>query len=518
MYYLEVLNDTCIMRNRMYRIAIVLLLFCVYTKAQNKKEQPNILFIAIDDINDWVSPLRGNTQAITPSMDKFTKQGAVVFKNAVCAAPICGPSRSSLLSGFLPSTSGVYGNAHNMLYSDIVKENATLPEYFSKNGYHTLANGKIFHKHGTANGTDFGHWAFNEFARARRYNNDPVDKTKYTSSKAGIINGVKNENFKNKNAKLSWGPTTDPFKETVDYMVADWARSQLKRDFDKPFFMGVGFIKPHLPWIVPQEFFDLYKLDEIVPPVVNETDLDDILTPDGNKAYKPTGEYKWVKKHGLEKDATRAYLASISYVDACLGMVVDALEQSKYANNTIVVVWGDHGWHLGEKQRYLKNTTWLEAVKTPLFVRVPGLKKAIVVDKNVSLIDLYPTLIELSGLPKKENLDGHSFASLIDNPQAKWDYPGITITQDGTSVLLGKWHYMITVTGTEQLYNIDEDPLEWKNLSTDQKYNHIVTDLKKWVPVKRKKPSKLHFGKMKNYVDAPADPTIKPTRNLDQLH
>ncbi|APU11060.1 sulfatase [Cellulophaga lytica] len=507
------------MKNReITYIICICLLFLGGNGIAQKQKHPNIVFIAIDDINDWVSPLSGNTQAITPSMDKFTKNGAMVFKNAVCAAPICGPSRSALLSGFLPSTSGVYGNAHNMLYSEIVKENATLPEYFSKNGYYTLANGKIFHKHGTANGTDFGHWAFNEFARARRYNNDPVNKKKYTSSKAGIINGVENENYKNKKAKLSWGPTTDAFEETVDYKVAYWAKSQLKRSFDKPFFMGVGFIKPHLPWIVPQQFFDLYKLDEIVPPKVNSTDLDDILTPEGKKAYKPTEEYKWIKKHGLEKDATRAYLASISFVDACLGIVIDALEQSKYANNTIVVVWGDHGWHLGEKQRYLKNTTWLEAVKTPLFVRIPGMKKAVVVDQNVSLIDLYPTLIELSGLPEKENLDGHSFSNILKNPKAEWEYPGITITQDGTSVLKGKWHYMITVDGTEQLYNIEKDPLEWENLITNKKYSHIVTDLKKWVPVKRKKSSKLRFKKMKNYVDAPADPTIKPTRNLDELN
>ncbi|WKB81876.1 sulfatase [Cellulophaga lytica] len=496
----------------------ILLLFLGTITAQKQKQQPNILFVAIDDINDWVSLLSGNKQAKTPNMDKFTKKGAMVFKNAVCAAPICGPSRSALLSGFLPSTSGVYGNAHNMLYSDIVKVNATLPEYFSKNGYHTLANGKIFHKHGTANGTDFGHWAFKEFARARRYNNDPVDKKLYTSSKAGIINGKRNADFASKESKLSWGPTTDAFEETVDYNVADWAKTQLQRDFDKPFFMGVGFIKPHLPWIVPQEFFNLYKLDEVVPPVVNENDLDDILTTDGKMAYKPTGEYKWIKKHALEKEATRAYLASISYVDACLGIVIDALEESKYANNTIVVVWGDHGWHLGEKQRYLKNTTWLEAVKTPLFVRIPGMKKAVVVDQNVSLIDLYPTLIELSKLPEKKNLDGHSFSKILENPKADWEYPGITITQDGTSVLKGKWHYMVTVNGTEQLYNIEEDPLEWENLITNKKYTQIVTNLKKWVPLKRKKSSKLRFKKMKNYVDAPADPTIKSSRNLDQLY
>ena len=149
----------------------LVLVFLVFIEVINAQKKPNVLFVAIDDINDWIGPLGGNPQAVTPNMDKFYKEGAMVFKNAVCAAPICGPSRSAILSGFLPSASGVYGNAHDMLYSEVVQRNATLPEYFSKNGYHTLSNGKIFHKHGTKNGkTDFGSWAYDEFARGRRYN------------------------------------------------------------------------------------------------------------------------------------------------------------------------------------------------------------------------------------------------------------------------------------------------------------------------------------------------------------
>ncbi|WP_298365798.1 sulfatase [uncultured Lutibacter sp.] len=482
------------------------------------QKQPNVVFIAIDDINDWVGPLDGNKQAITPNMDKFTNEGAMVFKNAVCAAPICGPSRSAILSGFMPNRSGVYGNAQNMIYSELVKKNATLPEYFSKNGYHTMANGKIFHKHGAEFGTDFGHWAWDEFARARRYEKDPVNKKKYTASKAGIINGVKKSEFIGKKSKLSWGPTTDSFEETVDYKVADWATKQLQKDFEKPFFMGVGFIKPHLPWVVPQEFFDMYDVDKIEAPIIPENDLDDILKPNGQKAFQPSGEYKWIKKHGLEKEATRAYLANISYVDACLGVVMDALEKSGHADNTIVVIWGDHGWHLGEKQRYLKNTTWLEAVKTPLFVRLPGMKKAEVVDQNVSLIDLYPTLVSLCGLPEKNNLDGHDFSKILKKSNSKWEHPGVTITASGTSVLKGKWHYLLDLNGTEQLYNIEKDPMEWENLISNSKYRPILDELKKSVPKKRQTPSKIHFDKMKNYVDVDADPSIKKTRNLDKLN
>ncbi|WP_139958663.1 sulfatase [Flavicella sediminum] len=499
---------------------LVLILCCClsFNSFAQTKKKPNVLFIAIDDINDWVSPLDGNKQAITPNMDKFAKQGAMVFKNAVTAAPICGPSRSAMLSGFLPSTSGVYGNAQNMIYSDVVKKNATLPEYFSKNGYHTLANGKIFHKHAAAGGVDFGHWAFDEFARGRRYNNDVADKKYVTASKSGVINGRQDPSFKSKKSKLSWGPTVDTFEETVDYAVADWAKNQLQRDFDKPFFMGVGFIKPHLPWYVPKEFFDLYDLDKIKAPIVNEHDLDDILKANGKPDFQPSGEYKWIKKHGLEKEATRAYLANISFVDKCLGIVMDALEKSGHAENTIVVIWGDHGWHLGEKLRYLKNTLWSEAVKPPLFVRLPGMKKTLYCEEPVSLLDIYPTLVNLCNLPKKPNIEGHDFTSLLKNPKAKWDYPGVTVSVGGTSVMTKDWHYIQNLSGTEELYDVDKDQLEWNNLIHQKKYSALIKELKKWVPKTRQTPKKEHYDKPPKYVDADEDPTIKPTRNLKTLH
>ncbi|WP_343330715.1 sulfatase [Polaribacter staleyi] len=486
-----------------------------FSNYAQKQQQPNILFVVIDDLNDWVGPLNGNKQAITPNMDKFTKSGTMVFKNAVTPAPICGPSRSAFLSGFLPSTSGIYGNAHNMLYSDIVKENPTMPEYFSLNGYHTLSNGKIFHKHGTKNGlTDFGEWAYDEFARARRYNNDAADKNLVTSSKGGVINGIVKLAYKETKAKLSWGPTKETFEETVDYGVADWAKKQLQRDFDKPFFMSVGFIKPHLPWFVPKEFFDMYDVNQIEDLLLKEDDLADIIDDEGKQKFKASEEYKWIKKHHLSKEATRAYLANISFVDKCFGVVMDALEKSGHADNTIVVILGDHGWHLGEKQRYLKNTLWAEAVKPPLFVKLPGMKKTIISDSPVSLLDVYPTLISLANLPKKENLDGHDFSSVLENPASEWNYPGVTVSTEGTSVLTEKFHFIQYLTGEEELYDVVKDPNEWNNLIREATYKKEITTLKKWVPKERAKPSKERYKKPKNYVDADQDPTIKATRKF----
>lgn len=500
----------------MTRIVYILVFFLVILhdngKAQ-KSVKPNVLFIAIDDLNDWVEPLRGNNQTITPNLNKFCDKGAVIFNNAVCPAPVCGPSRSAILSGFMPNKTGVYGNGTNMIYTDLVKENATLPEYFSKNGYYTLADGKIFHKHATEHGTDFGHWAFDEFSRSRRYVKDNADPKYVTSAKQGIIKGEKSPEFKAK-AKLSWGPTKSNFEETVDYRVAKWASDQLKIERDKPFFMGVGFIKPHLPWFVPSEFFDKFDLETIEVPEIYNNDLQDILKPNGQLAFRPTEEYKWIKKHGLEKEATRAYLANINYVDTCLGIVLNALEESGKAENTIVVIWGDHGWHLGEKLRYLKNTLWSEAVKPPFIVRLPKMDEKVYCPAPVNLIDMYPTLINLCGLPSKE-IDGHDFSGLLDNPSQKWDYPGITISESGTSVLTERWHYIQYLNGTEEFYDLKNDPKEWNNLVSIKTYRETILKFKKWIPKDRAKAKRIHFPKQKNYVDADADPTLK--RNISKL-
>ncbi len=479
-------------------------------------DRPNVLFIAIDDINDWIQPLGGHIQAQTPNMDKFCNEGAVIFNNAVCAAPICGPSRSAVLSGFMPNRTGVYGNATNMIYTDLVKEQATLPEYFSKHGYHTVSNGKIFHKHATANGVDFGHWAFDEHARSRRYVKDGADQSMVTSGKSGIINGVKNPDYISKTCKLSWGPTKKGFEETVDYRVATWGAEQLNKEHDKPFFLALGFIKPHLPWFVPKEFFDKYSLDSIKAPKVLTDDLTDIVNPDGSQLHEATDEYKWIKKHGLEQEVTRAYLANVSFADACLGIVMDALEKSGYADNTIVVIWGDHGWHLGEKLRFKKNTLWSESTKTPLLVRMPNMSKGSYSNRTVSLIDIYPTLVSLCGLPAKE-LDGHDFSALLSDPETEWNYPGVTVSNEGTSVMDERWHYISNLSGAEELYDLDNDPMEWRNLIHDKKYKKIVADMRQWVPTERAKAPRIHHKKPPNYVDTDADPTIKARRDLNLL-
>ncbi|MGJ8642127.1 MAG: sulfatase [Luteolibacter sp.] len=480
-------------------------------------ERPNVLFVSIDDLNDWIRPMGGHPQAKTPNLDKLYKQGAVVFQNAVCAAPVCCPSRSALLSGAMPSSTGVYGNEINMLDSDYVKNHMTMPEYFSKNGYQTISTGKIFHKHATEEGADWGQWAFDTFQRAEG-GLTPIKK-QLTHQKLGIVNGEKAVGPPPTNSwgALSWGPTVEPFEETVDYVSVAWGKEQLEKNWEKPFFMAIGISHPHLPWYVPQEFFDLYDLDTLTTPEIKEDDLYDIKKPNGQPGAKPAADYLWVKANGIEKEATRAYLASVSYADACLGVLLDGLEKSQYKDNTIIVIWGDHGYHLGEKLRYQKSTLWREAVRMPLIVRLPGMDVPVECQRPVSLIDLYPTLIELCGLPKKE-LDGHDFSPLLKNPGMKWERPGITVGMQGTSVLTEDHHYLENLSGVREFYDLRKDPMEWTNLIDSPEYAPIITKLAEYVPNSRAEEVKARKAPKKNKkYNAPLDETLKATRKLSGL-
>ncbi len=433
-----------------------------------EERPPNVLFIAVDDLNDWVAAFDGHPKAKTPHLEDFADSGAVVFQNAHCPGPVCGPSRSALLSGFWPSTSGIYGNSHNMLDSELVQAHATLPEYFAKHGYHSLSKGKIYHAHHSKNGTDKGQWAFEEWHQNE--SGSGVDRTKVTSRDKNLIDGKPgppSQYSTGSGSEFAWGPTRGQKEETSDYKTAQWAAEQLQAEHGKPFFLAVGLSKPHLPFYSPQEFFDLYDPDEFGANEIREDDLDDILKPDGTPKFRPTPDYLWLKENGLIDEVARAYMAACSYADACLGVIFDALAQSPHYDNTIVVVWGDHGWHLGEKLRYRKGSGWSESTRVPLMVRLPGMSERQDSPRPVNLQDLYPTLIELCGLPEKPKIDGRSFAPLLDDPQQSWDFPALTIMGEGNaSVVDERWRYIRYVDGVEEVYDLSTDPMEWSNLAS----------------------------------------------------
>lgn len=420
----------------------------------------NVIFIAVDDLNDWVGFMDGNPQTITPNMDKLASE-SMVFDRAYCAASVCNPSRAAIMSGYKPSTTGIYQNNQKPFDEEIFKNSLMLPQYFSKYGYETYSRGKIYHTPATGKQT----WDYWDNVSGN-YGEKPKIEGLMSN---GIPKGEMSDN-------MDWTPTNQKTEETPDYLNAKWAADLLQKDFDKPFFLACGIFRPHLEWNVPQEFYDKFPLDKIELPSVLDTDLDDV----GDNT-KPSKEYETIKKYGKQKEAVQAYLASINYADYCIGVLLDALEKSSYKDNTIVVLWGDHGWHLGEKLRYKKFTLWEEACRVPLIIKAPNVTTpGSRCERTVNLLDLYPTLVELAGLPKNEKNEGKSIVTLLQNPTLEWNYPSLTQMGEGRNTIrTEKWRYIRYDDNSEELYNHDNDALEWVNLANKPEYKAVKAEMVK---------------------------------------
>lgn len=449
------------MIKKIYVFCCLIFLISNCTTSQQKHiEKPNFLFIAVDDLNDWVGFLGGHPQAKTPNLDKLSKS-SLVFEKAYCAASVCNPSRASIMSGYRPSTTGIYQNNHKVFENDIINKSLMLPQYLSKHGYKTYSRGKIYHTPNTGKHT-WDNWVDVEGTYG-------TIKKKKGFLDNGIPKGEMSDN-------MDWAATAIDVKETPDYLNAKWAADLLQTSIDKPFFIGLGIFRPHLKWVVPKEFYDLFPLENIVLPTVLETDLKDV-----SNNLKPTKEYKTIKKYGKEKEAIQAYLASIAYADYCIGLVLDALEKSTYKDNTVVILWGDHGWHLGEKLRYKKFTLWEEAARVPLLIKAPNIAKSGTRSKRtVNLLDLYPTILDLANIPKNDKNEGRSIVPLLKNPDKKWDYPSLTQMGKGRNTIrTEKWRYIRYENNDEELYNHTIDSLEWNNLVSNNQYKSIKESLSK---------------------------------------
>lgn len=455
-------------------ILAVVLSSWVVAPAWSANQPMNVLMIAIDDLNDWVGFLGGHPQTQTPNMDRLAAQG-LVFENASCSSVCCNPSRSALMSGKNCHTTGLYSNGQHMRENEVLKDAVMIPQYFSKHGYTSLARGKIYHHAGM----DPQSW---DILSDQKMDVIAVPKEKQTDMTAyqemKIDNGL---SFVQK-PQIAWKSTMQPKELTQDYQNAMWAAQWLTDSADqetpKPFFLACGIFRPHLPWTVPAEYYARFDLDSIELPPINEEDFDDIKGG-------PAKEYLEAKEKGLLKEAAWAYLANIAYADDCVGVILDALERSPYKDNTIVVLWSDHGWHVGEKLRYKKSTLWEETARMPLIVKVPGLPVGRSV-RPVNLIDLYPTLLDLAGLPEKDGLDGRSFVPVLKNPDVTWDYPGLTCSKWGDSLRSERWRYILRGT-EEELYDHDNDPNEWTNLADHPEYQSVIKKLKKFMPKQSKK-------------------------------
>ncbi|MBI1314698.1 sulfatase-like hydrolase/transferase [bacterium] len=424
-------------------------------------ERPNVLFIAVDDLNDWIGCLGGHPDGQSPNIDALASRG-LLFDRSYCSAPACNPSRVALLTGMRPSTTGVYVNPQP--WRPVLKDAVTLPQHFMANGYHAVGCGKIFH------GAYDDDASWHEYLKkggdpkpTKEVANDPHSKA------GGIV----------------WGVLDVKDSEMNDYRMADYAIDYLSKPHDKPFFLACGIYRPHMPWQVPRAYYDLFPAEKVTLPKVLAGDLDDV-PPAGVRMARPQGDHATILKTNNWNYAVQAYLASIRFADAQVGRLIKALDDSDYAKNTIIVLWGDHGWHLGEKEHWRKFSLWEEACRAPLMIVAPGVTKAGTRSpRTVDFVDLYPTLSELCGLPIGNHLDGDSLVPLLKNPNADWSTPALTTHGIGNhSVRSERWRYTRYANGDEELYDHDADPMEWKNLASDPKLKSIKEDLARWIPAK----------------------------------
>jgi arylsulfatase A-like enzyme len=429
------------------------------------RDRHNVLFIAVDDLNDWIGCLGGHPDVKTPNFDRLARKG-VLFTNAHCAAPLCNPSRAALMTGIRPSTSGVYDNNQPMRNAPAAANAVSIPQHFKAHGYRAVGGGKIYH----GGFPDPQSW--HEYFPSQQQNKppDPVPAKR-------PANGIPNT------AQFDWAPLQVADREMGDSKVADWAAGELGKKQDKPFFLACGIFRPHLPWYVPEKYFDLYPLEKVTLPLIKEDDLDDV-PPIGKKMARAEGDHRKVIEYKQWRKAVQAYLASISFADATLGRVLDALEAGPHAKNTTTVLWSDHGWHLGEKLHWRKFALWEEATHNVLMVSSSGLTRpGGRCARPVSLMDVYPTLIDVCGLKPRPELEGVSLMPLLKNPSAKWERPALTTFQRGNhSVRSERWRYTRYHDGAEELYDHSNDELEWNNLAGKPELATVKQELGRWLP------------------------------------
>lgn len=449
--------------------------------------QPNVLFVAIDDLNDWIEPLGGHPQAKTPNLNRLARE-AMTFSRAYCPSPGCNPSRTAVMSGLAPYTSGVYSNYQD--WREVIEGHQCIGAYFREHNYYSAGAGKIFHYHMVDPASWDAYWPSQEQNMPKEA---MPDKTRSSLAKG---NGepaltMSMPPFDMMYGMFDWFPLSATDKEMGDYQSVDYIIDQLNQDHDRPFFLACGIYRPHLPWYVPQKYFDMFPLDEVELPRVKEQDLSDVGERAVDIAQRGGNYHQHVVEAGQWREAVQGYLASTTFADAMLGRLLDALESSPHANNTIVVVWSDHGWQLGEKSHWRKFALWENVVRSVLMIKTPegsdalpeGNVRGAMCHRVVSLQDIYPTLVDLCGLPTNHRIDGRSLVPLLRDPELNWDYPAITTYHFSEfSIRNERWRYTIYIDGSEELYDHESDPEEWTNLAGVPEYQAIKREMASHVP------------------------------------
>ena len=447
-------------------------------------DRPNVLFIAIDDQNDWIGHLGGHPLAKTPHLDALAARGTT-FTNAHCQAPLCNPSRTSLLLGLRPTTTGIYGLAPWFRTIPEWADRVSLPQHFAQQGYLTAGTGKIYHG-GTGPRRQPKGKADRqpEFERTAPYGGVGTKPPKKLIPPTPMGN----------HPLMDWGvwPPNNDDTQKGDYQVASWTVEQIKNaPKDRPFFLAAGFFLPHVPCYATQQWFDLYPDDDtVLPPLLADDRAD---TPRFSWYLHwslPEPRLRWLRENDQWRNLVRSYLACTSFVDAQIGRLLDALDAAGLVDNTIVVVWGDHGWHLGEKAITGKNTLWDRGTKVPLIFAGPGITAGQRCSQPAELLDIYPTLNELAGLPIRDDLEGISLQPQLVSASAPRLRPAITSHNQGNhAVRSERWRFIQYADGTEELYDLKADPEEWKNLADEPGRAAVLAAHRRWLPTVDRPPA-----------------------------
>lgn len=467
---------------------ILLICSCVVaflnTEIVNSKTiQPNIIFFSTDDLNTWVNPL-GYGQAITPNLDRLSAMG-ITFTNAHAPAPYCAPSRSAIFSGLHASSTGCYNDE---IYFYDRPELASLQSAFSQGGYTTYGAGKTYHHR--AGSIDMRGWD-TYFSRSQEIKDSGFEMGYYGSDVPYPDTYPYSPYYTQTDREISgagfleWGPIPAEKAELIpDVIRTNWVCDLLQQQHNDPFFISLGLYTPHFPNYAPQEFFDLYDRDQIVVPALNANDLNDLPTFIRTKMTNRSSIQQELENLDAVKDAILGYLAAVSFADAMLGRVLDALEASAYKDNTVLIFWSDQGYHHGEKGQWGKHTLWQETSHVPLIIAGNGLPANTQVDTTVSLIDLYPTLIALCQLPSQHNMDGVSLVPTLENPAAAQDRNVLMpyIERGGYAVINSNYRYIQYQDGSEELYDLGNDPNEWTNLAGNQNYQTVIAEMQQSAP------------------------------------
>jgi len=434
--------------------------------------KPDVVFIVVDDLNDWIGVMGGHPQSKTPNLDALAARG-VLFTNAHCNAPQCGPSRTSFLHGLYPKSTGRYFNSTRRpaFFADqpmqgIISKNApTNPvifhRHFKQNGYRLVSGGKVAH---------------GNTAKMKRdvdaYLNRPQDvRGKFTDNKANLWG--------------EGGPHNHPDEQTGDYKVAQWAIEEWKNASEKPLLMTVGFYRPHRPFNAPKAYFEKFPLETIQLPQVRADDLDD-LPPYGKALarsnahkdlFKPRTVHEQILHLGGEKEwkyMVQSYLACINYVDVQIGRLLDELKDNPRKRETVIVLTSDHGWNLGEKTHWCKAAIWRNTTRVPFMVVLPGVSKAgLRNNQPISHVDIYPSLCDFAGIPKPAHLEGRSILPLLEDPSATREVAFLNYGPKNTAAQSERYRYLRYEDGSEELYDHKKDPHEWTNLIGNKNYQAI---------------------------------------------